>query len=242
MSRHLPRISDDEAKRLWQRAAELQDEAERSASASPHALPVDDTHLSLAHVAEAAEGVGIRPSFVLLAMAERQLPDAEDIRREAWRARWLRSAVSDVDAIEVTKVVRGSPRTLLAAVRAVAAQPAFNMLPESTVGTAEDPCDSILVYRLQGGSSQFNGTLDFADVRVLLVAITAVAEGTQLRVRAPLFRRGVNLSAAGVATVLGGIGGSWSGSALTAAAAGALGITAGSALLIPAGLGALAGC
>jgi hypothetical protein len=171
-------------------------------------------------------------------MAEQQLPDIEEIKRDDWRARWLRGAVSDIDAIEVSRIIRGTPSSV--AMKSVAAQPAFNMLLENTVGTNDD-LDSIHVYRLQGGLSQFNNTLNFADVRVLLVALRPVLKGTHMRVRAPLFRRGTNLSIAGVATTLGGVGGSWSGWTLAALAAGALGITAGTALLIPAGLGALAG-
>src|SRR5690606_9224850 len=60
-------------------------------------------------------------------------------------------------------------------------------------------------------------------------------------VRVPLFRRGVNLSIAGIAATLGSVGGSWSGWTLAGLAAGAIGVSAGTALLIPAGIGALAG-
>lgn len=241
MSRHLTQISDDDAKRLWQRAAELQDEAERSATPRSNVLQTDETRLSLEHVAQAAEGAGIHPLFVLMAMAEQQLPDVEEIKREDWRARWLRGAVSDIDSIEVSKLVHGSPRSAMIAIKAIAAQPSFNMLLENTVGVADAVEDRVLVYRLQGGTSQFSSALNFADVRVLLVTLRALQDGTVIRVRAPLFRRGVNLSIAGVATTLGGVGGSWSGWTLAALAAGAMGVTAGTALLIPAGLGALAG-
>lgn len=241
MPRHLPQITDDEAKRLWQRAAELQEDAERAAAARPLATRAEDGDLSLAHVAQAAEEVGIRPDFVLVAMAERELPDADEIRREAWTARWVRGAISRVDAIEATRLVRSDAETTLEALRAVAAQPAFNLLLENTVGVADDLADRVLVYRLQGGSSQFSTTMNFADVRVLLVTLRPAPEGTHVRVRAPLFRRGVNLGAAGVAATLGGVGGTWSGWAVATLAAGALGVAAGPALLIPAGLGAVAG-
>lgn len=241
MSRHLPRIDDDEAKRLWQRAAELQEDAERAATSHAVATTADGTALSLAHVAQAAEEVGIRPDFVLVAMAERQLPDAHEIRREAWTARWVRGAISPVDAIEATRLVRSDADATLVALRAVAAQPAFGLLLENTVGVADDLADRVLVYRLQVGGSQFATALNFADVRVLLVTLRPAAEGTHVRVRAPLFRRGVNLGVAGLVAGLGGVGGSWSGWAAATLAAGALGVAAGPALLIPAGLGALAG-
>ena len=241
MTRPQSQIGDDEAKRLWQRALELQDEAERSVSSRSLASQAGETRLSLEHVAEAAEGAGIHPDFVLMARAEEQLPDAAEIRRQNWRARWLRGTVSNEDAIDVSRLIAGRPASVVAAVKAVAAQPAFNMLLENTVGLVDDVVDRILVFRLQGGSGRFNTTLNFADVRVLLVTVRPVPGGTHLRIRAPLFRRGVNLSIAGVATTLGGVGGTWSGWTIAALAAGALGVTAGSALLIPAGLGALAG-
>src|SRR5690606_26479758 len=173
MTRNVPQISDEEARRLWQRAAELQLEAETSAASHSTALRAADAHLSLDHVAQAAEGAGIQASFVLMALAERQLPDTDEIDREHWRARWLRGAVSDIDAIEVSRFVRGSPRDVIDAVKAVATKPAFNMLLEnSVVGTACGQ-EHILVYRLQGGSSHFSRTLNLADVRVLLLAIRA---------------------------------------------------------------------
>lgn len=241
MTRSRSQIGDDEAKRLWQRALELQDEAERSASSQSLVSQTGETRLSLEHVAQAAEGAGIHPDFVLMARAEDQLPDAGEIRRQNWRARWLRGAVSEVDAIEISRLVAGRPEAVVAAAKTIAAQPVFNMLLENTVGIADDAVDRILVFRLQGGLGRFNSTLNFADVRVLLVTLRPVQEGTHLRIRAPLFRRGANLSIAGIATTLGGVGGTWSGWTIAALAAGAAGVTAGSALLIPAGLGALAG-
>ncbi len=241
MSRHLPRIDDDEAKRLWQRAAELQEDAERAAASHQLAPQPDGTELSLARVAQVAEEVGIHPDHVLVAMAERQLPDAHEIRRERWTARWLRGTVSPVDAIEASRLVRRDPGATLAALRTVAALPTFGLLLENTVGVADDLADRVLVYRLQGAGSQFANTLYWSDVRVLLVTLRGTREGTQVRVRAPLFRRGVNLGVAGAAATVGGLGGSGAGWAAATFAAGVLGVAAGPALLIPAGLGALAG-
>jgi len=241
MTRNLLQISDEEARRLWQRAVELQEESERSAAARSLASNVDETRLSLAHVLQAAEGAGIPQEFVLTAMAERLLPDAAEIRRDRLRARWLRGAVSTTDAIEASKLIRAPLSAVVAAVQTVASQPAFNMLLENVVGGEEPLQGRVLVCRLQGGTSQFNHVLNLADVRVLLVAVRSVQDGTSLRVRAPLFRRGINLGVAGITATLGGVGGSWSGYTLAALAAGALGGAAGSLLLIPAGLGALAG-
>src|SRR5690606_30803563 len=202
MTRHPLRITDDEAKRLWQRAAELQEEAERAASRGLNA-PAEQTRLSLEHVTQAAEGAGINPTFVLMALAEQQLPDASEIRRESRQARWLRGLVSDIDSIEVSRLVRAPADAVIAALRAVAEKPAFNLLLENTVGVSDDPADRVLVFRAQYGVSEFGRATNMADVRVLIVSLRSVAEGTHVRVRAPLFRRGVNLTLAGIATALG---------------------------------------
>lgn len=240
MTRQVPQISDEEARRLWQRAAELQEEAERTASRALTATP-GETRLSLDHVTQAAEGAGIHPDFVLMALAEQQLPDAPAIRREHWQARWLRRAVSEVDALEEVRTIPRPPGAVVPALKEVAARPAFNLLLENTVEPTDDLGDRVLVLRLQGGASHFSSALNLADVRVLLVALRPVAEGTHVRIRAPLFRRGVNLGVAGVAATLGGTGGSWAGWTLAGIAAAAVGVTGGAALLIPAGIGALAG-
>lgn len=240
MTRHSPRITDDEAKRLWQRAAELQEESERAASRALNA-PAEDTRLSLEHVTLAAEGAGINPTFVLMALAEQQLPDASEIRRESRQARWLRGLVSDIDSIEVSRLVRAPAETVISALKVVAEKPAFNLLLENTVGVTDDPADRVLVFRAQYGHSEFGRATNMADIRVLVVSFRVVEGGTHVRARAPLFRRGTNLTLAGITTALGGVGGSWSGWSLAALAAGALGLGAGSALLIPAGIGALAG-
>lgn len=51
MSRKSPQITDDEARRLWQRAAELQAEAERAAASGALMVPADESQRSLEHVA-----------------------------------------------------------------------------------------------------------------------------------------------------------------------------------------------
>ncbi len=66
MSRYTLRISDDEARRLWQRGAELQDEAERAAAervapARSLTAPADEERLDLEHATQVAEGAAVIP-------------------------------------------------------------------------------------------------------------------------------------------------------------------------------------
>jgi hypothetical protein len=86
----------------------------------------------------------------------------------------------------------------------------------------------------------FAGKLDLADVRVLIVTVRAAEQASRIRVRAPLYRRGINLVVTGASAGLGGAGGWWGGASLGGVIAGALGGAA-TALLAPAVFGAVAG-
>lgn len=238
MSDTISRLSDAEARELWERALELQEAAERAVEARRLAKSGEEG-LKLEHVAQAAEAAGINPDFVLLALAERQLPDGADIRRDDWRAKWLRRAVSDLDAIEATRRIEASPERVLEALHEVSTRPAFDLALESVVGPGEDPTEQVLVYRRQGAAwSRFSGNMEAADARVLLFAVRSLAGGCQLRVRVPMFRRGLNLGLAGVVAGVLGAAGSWSAWSLGALVAAGVG---GAALAVPAGIGALAG-
>lgn len=236
---HTPaRISDDEARALWERALELQEAAERTVE-TKRLTAGGGGGLALEHVAQAAEGAGINPDFVLLALAERRLPDAADIRRDDWRARWLRRAVSEIDAIEATRRIRATAERVTEVLHEVAVRPDFGLAPESADGYGEGLTERVLVYRRrEPRMNRFGGGMEAADARVVLFTVRATPDGCLLRARAPMYRRGLNLGlAAGVAGMLGAFG-SWS--AWSAGAAVAVGL-GGAALAVPAGIGALVG-
>jgi hypothetical protein len=230
------RISDEQARELWRRAAELQAAAEPG---HQRALVADTSGLSLEQVAQAAEGAGIDPDYVRVALAEKQLPDADALDRDLWTARWLRKILREPDAIEQSRVIAAAPPAVFAALRAVAARPAFDLILESTIGS--DPVrDAVLVYRLGSDASNFQNHLDFADARVLLFTIRPEAEQTRIRVRVPLYRRGVNLALTGGASTLVGAGGMSLGASASAALPAAISATAALAML-PVALGGIAG-
>ncbi len=216
-------IGENEARELWARAIELQTtgrDADVVSSSAPRAGA-----MSLDVVLQAAEGAGIHPDSVLLALAERQLVDWDLIRPDDWRVRMLRRFVSNVDAIDVRRRFRAEPERVLAALAEVASRPAFDLGLERAIGPGESVTDRVYVFRRQGMSrSGFSGNMELADVRVLLVTIRATQDGSSVRVRAPLFRRGVNVVLAGVASgTLGawGTAAGWSlGSALMGAVVG----------------------
>ncbi|MGH7554948.1 MAG: hypothetical protein ACREMQ_18260 [Longimicrobiales bacterium] len=234
------RIPDDEAAELWRRAAELQAAAER-ADQSRHALvPHDGQGLTLEQVSAAAEGAGIEPDHVRVALAERRLPDADKIRRDQWTARWVRLLITDGDAFDVLQSIASPPQRVLEALRAVASSPQFPMALEKTMG--DDPVkDGVLVYRILGTpDSSFHSDLDIADARVVLITIRPERDGTRLRLRVPLFRRGINLALAGTCAGLASAGGWSAGGALGAALGGLIGAST-AVIALPAAIGAGAG-
>ncbi len=201
MGDSLQRIDEKLARELWARAAELQTAGRDAAGGS--AATSRPGGLTLDVVLHAAEGAGIQPESVLLALAERQLVDWDSIRPDDWRTRLLKLLVSKADAIDVQRVFRAEPERVLTAFAEVASRPAFDLALERAIGRGESPTDRVYVFRRQGASwSGFSGGLEAADVRVLLVTIRATQDGTVVRIRAPLFRRGLNLGLAGVSSGL----------------------------------------
>ncbi len=201
-------INDEQARALWQRAAELQAAAEQQRERQlPARTDGDKTGgLTLAQIAQAAEGAGIDPDFVRVAVAEQQLVDANKIDPQLWTARWLRRLINEPDAIVLERIVSAPPATVLQALRSVSVRPPYELIHEATVGT--DPLnDAVLVYRTPGNNSSFGQSMNFSDVRVFLFSVRSAGQGTRLSVRVPLYRRGINLGVTGLFSGLLGGGG-----------------------------------
>lgn len=230
-------LSEEQARELWRRAAELQSFAERD-SANARGLPASTEGLSLEQVAQAAEGAGIHPDYVRIAVAERHLVDADRIDRNLWSARWLRAILREPDTIELSQKTTASPEAALAALRNVVARPAFDLVLENVIGN--DPIrDGVMVYRMGGTRTNFQGEMNWSDARVFLFTIRPVNGGAELRVRAPLYRRGINLGLTGGLSGLLGWGGVAAGSAASSLLPAAF---AASALaLAPVAIGGIAG-
>jgi hypothetical protein len=222
MSQKDSRISEDSARELWKRALELQAAAEGDRP-EPQALIPGEAHgLSLDQVAAAAEGAGIDPDYVRMALAERRLPDADRIDPNLWTARWLKRILHEPDAIELTHSIAASPAQVVAALKTVSMRPEFELIYEGLLGS-DATRDGVLVYRLPNAKMSFHNDLDWTDVRVLVFAIRPNAANTTLRLRIPLFRRGINLTLLGGSAGLMGFGGLTAGSGLASALAGLVG-------------------
>jgi len=109
MNQRQPSISEQQARELWQRALELQNAAEQRKPDPPALMPADRNDLSLSQVAAAAEGAGIDPDYVRMALAERQLPDADRIDPQLWSARWVKWILREGDAIECARPRSSGP-------------------------------------------------------------------------------------------------------------------------------------
>ncbi len=241
LDREPERMTDEEARELWRRAAELHAAADHSRARRQALMRAGERGLTLEDVSAAAEGAGIEPDYVRLALAERRLLDADAIRRDRWTARWLRRMVGDADTIQVSRIVQAEPARALEAFRAIAERPPYGLRLEDGIG--EDPLrDGVLIYRRGAQvASAFDGALELADVRVVFVTVRAEDDGARVRLHVPLFRRGVNLTVGGVSAGMLGAGASWGGWVLGGAVAAALGVASVAALAVPAGIGAVAG-
>lgn len=224
-------LSEAEARRLWQRAAELQAEAAQRLEARSRALARSDQDdapdgYSLTHVRQAAREAGISEEFVELALAEDSEGDAALTAADRWADRFLgvgprslaTSRTYEHPAAEVYAALqRLVPRYRLALVDA----------------RGRDPKDGgVLVFDLPSLSGmEASDTIIkdlwlWADVRELQIQVRALGEGrSEITARAPLSHsRRLHLwIGGGMAAVAGGVG-ALSGTAIGAILAGLLGL------------------
>lgn len=250
-------LTEAEARRLWQRAAELQAEAAQRLEARSRALAQPGPHeapdgYSLSHVRQAAREAGISDEFVELALAEDGEGDAALTAADRWADRFLgegpRSLVSsriyEHPASEVYAALqRLVPRYRLALVDA----------------RGRDPTDGgVLVFDLPSLSGmETSDTIIkdlwlWADVRELQIQVRALGEArSEITVRAPLAHsRRLHLwIGGGMAAVAGGLGalaagatGAWLAGLLALGPMGQIvAVTLAVALGFAAGVGAAAG-
>jgi hypothetical protein len=240
------KIADAEAHALWRRAIEIQAAAERGASPARGLPAAGAKGLTLDDVVEIAQGAGVDPGYIYLALAEQRLPEAEKFRRDTRAARWARTVVRVGDLLELSQLIDAPPERVAEAFAAVVSKPAFELQLEDRVGP-DPPYDGVLVYRIGQRAlrgSTFHDGMYLADLSIMLVAMTAEGSGTRLRLRLPYLAHRTNLSLTGILAgglgAAGGYGGAVAGTALAAlrgtatlpliAAPAVMGVLAGGAL------------
>jgi hypothetical protein len=231
-------LSEQEATRLWKRAAELQADAARRAEAraaggaqgldggAPPSRGGDG--YALVHVRAAALEAGIGEEFVETALAElragRVAAQASAARGGAI-SRWILG--NPDEAVVASRDVLAAPAAVLTAMEAIFPHEPYRLTLRDRTG---DPADGgVLLFDIQGASytgaaeKGFTGEASFADLRQVVVTLsrrTGDPAVTTVTLTAPVaWARRINaVLVGGLALVGGGLG-----SAASAGLAGALG-------------------
>ncbi len=211
MSIHPPSpLPPSDPRSLWERAAEL-DRQRASAGEGGLRSPANARELSVAELLEVGREVGISPDSVLLSVAEGRLPDGNELRPRRESPLWHRLLVEIRDALEVPLHLAVPPGVALQLLDEVMERQEYRMTLEDRIGTDADEA-WVSVFRNAGGDglfqgSDFHGTLHLTDGRVLVVAVLPDADGgSRVRIRMPLYERGVNLTFSGASGGLAGAG------------------------------------
>lgn len=153
MSEHedlrLPRLDEARARAIWQRAAELQAEAqrreeERAREESGRSLARSDG-LSAADVEAAAVEAGIAPEFVQLAMAEEGGPLDPGVSLAGWSgrgARWMLAGATP--RRQLSRSIDAAPEAVLDAMREILPQHPYHLTLHDTLGNPRS--GGILVF------------------------------------------------------------------------------------------------
>ncbi len=252
MSQDETRISEEEARALWHRAAELQAEAarrleERSRQSATRGHASDTAEVEgyrLADVRAAAEEAGISPAFVDHALAEarnRALAEGARARPSRMAARFLGQPPR---ALEVSRVIHAPAEEVYRAMQRILPESPFHLsLVDQHGGDLLD--GGVLVFNVPAysysatpGDQSFAYEMAWVDLKQLLFSLRRVDTDppeTELTVRGSfIYSHKLNMWVGGgfsaVVASLSGVGGAFA-AAGAAAALGIGGIAAGAAVL-----------
>ena len=229
------RIPEEQAQRIWRRAAELQAAAAERAEHRKRVLTAGaDTAqpegLALSDVEAAAVEAGIGAEFVQEAIAE--LEGESGLRPEP--AGWVSRAASRVlgrppRMIETSRIIPASPETLYVVMQRLLPNPPFGLILRDTLGTDLFE-DGVFVFEtdIVSPKTSFEWQVEFGDVKRLLMTLRRLPrqpDACEVTVRAPLGRLGLNLALSGSFTAAGGGGGAAAGAAVAPGLVNVLGLS-----------------
>ena len=255
-------LSEDEATRLWRRAAELQAEAARRLEDRSRELahpdpgdPRPGDGYALDQVKAAAVEAGISAEFVDYAVAElrnergmaRSKPDGIDRAAD-------RVLGNPPNSAEVSRVIVASPERVFQAMQRVFPVDPYSLVLKDTQG-GDILSGGVLVFEvpawrgIEGTTSLSYQARGWADIRTIYVSLTPLdtdPQSCEVTIRTPLrHSRRVNFTASAVISGMTGGAAAAGGVALGLAAAGAVGaaplLAAGLAALTAVGLGGVVG-
>lgn len=226
-------LSEEQARRLWERAAQLQEDARRRADEAERALPVKaepEGGFALEHVRQAAVEAGIDAAFVDEAWTDQQVgvdPPSPKLDRQI-----TRFLGGDVRALEARRVIDAPADRTLEAIRDVFTSESCKLRLSDQIGG----------HPLEGGALVFDASYDYttgigkavmwSDMKHFIVRLRPIdAQRTEVHIRSPLdHSRKLNFSVGSIFNAVVSVGG--------AAGAAALAGVAGAALpvVIPAGI------
>jgi hypothetical protein len=214
------RISDEQAQRIWRRAAELQVAAAERAEQRRRTLGGvrEADGLSVGDVREAAVQAGIGEDFVVAAIAE--LESERDHARRPGRM-LARSADKLLDhpprMLHVTREIPAEPRSVFASMKRICPHPPFGLLLRDTRG-GDLFVDGVLVFEVGAGPGlAFSRKLAAIDATRLFVTLRGTRDEPSrcdVTVRAPTGRLGLNVLLSGGLTAAGGGSGAAAGAAV----------------------------
>jgi hypothetical protein len=241
-------LSDDHARSVWRRAAELQAEAaqrhdERTRQHARDANRPTGAGIRRADVQAAALEAGIAPEFVELALAELDSEATRTAPLPHWLDRTATRMLGTAQrSIEVARTIQATPARVLETMQRLFPQHPWLLTLADTVG--DDPLRGILVFDAPGlthTSSPFAMQLAYAPLKRLRVSIRAVpadgpTDACDVSIASDLdHSRRLNAFAAILSSGALGLGGAGAGFAIGTAAIGLAGATA--ALPVAAGFG-----
>ena len=252
MSQDDTRISEEEARALWRRAAELQAEAarrleERSRQLAPRDHPSDTADAegyNLSDVRAAAEDAGISPEFLDHALVEsrnRALVEGALERPSALAARFLGQPPR---TLEVSRVIHAPAEEVYAAMQRVLPEHPYRLTLVDHHGA--DPIDGGMLvfkapaysYTATAADQSFAYEMLWADLKQLVFSLRRLdtsPPATELTVRVSLsYSQKKNMWVggimSGIGAALGGVGSAFAGGA-AAVAFGIGGVAVGAAAM-----------
>jgi hypothetical protein len=219
------RFNDQQAQRIWRRAAELQAAAaERAELRRRHTLTAGDEppstdELSFQDVESAAVEAGISAEFVQTAIAEIEGEAALQPAPDSWVSRAAsRFLARPPRVIEASRIIADSPRAVLEAMQRIFPNPPFGLILRDTLGD-DLFTDVVFVFEtdIAAARTTFEWQLELGDVKRILATLRPVPgrpDACEVTLRSPLGRLGLNLVLGSGFTTAGSGGGAAAGAAV----------------------------